>query len=192
MRFLQHHVLDLHQAGGVAAFVFVQLHGDIADVLLGLRDHHIFQRVDTAAGLFNVLCQQLHGLFHLCQLQHIGKNRLHLLQCRVQLAAGLGKAVGQQRVVAALGVEGVHRRVDAHDVLGTHLQRHAAAGTQQRLFQHLRPHDGGRHREGGVGLLESLFHLGTKLPVAAHHLHELLHQFVPLILQKLVAPLGGL
>ena len=49
-------------------------------VLLRLRDHHILQRVDPPAGLFDSLGQQLHGLFHLRQLQHIGEYRLHLLQ----------------------------------------------------------------------------------------------------------------
>ena len=48
----EHHVLDLHDAGGGAALVFLQLHGDELDGLLVLGDHHVLQGVDPAAGAF--------------------------------------------------------------------------------------------------------------------------------------------
>lgn len=52
---LEHHILHLHEPDGGVAVVLLQLHGDILDALLGLRDHHIFQGIDPAAGLFNLL-----------------------------------------------------------------------------------------------------------------------------------------
>ena len=52
--FLQYHILHLHQAGDIAALIFIQLHGDIPYLLLEARNHHVLQRVDAAQGLFNV------------------------------------------------------------------------------------------------------------------------------------------
>jgi hypothetical protein len=59
---LDHHILDLHQPRQVSAFVFIQFLRDGADGLLKNRDLYIFQRVDAAAGLFDLLGQTL-GVF---------------------------------------------------------------------------------------------------------------------------------
>ena len=93
--FLQKHILDLHQAGGGGPVILVQLHGDIPDGLLCLGNDYIFQGVHPAAGLFNLFCHKLGGLFDLGQLEH----RLeHLAQSghgAVQLTGGGGKAIGE-------------------------------------------------------------------------------------------------
>ena len=118
------------------------------------------------------------------------KHLVHGVQGVVQLAAGLGEAVGVQ-VLAAGGAELVDGHVHRHDVAVAHVQLHAGLGVQQRLLQHLRAHDGGGHREGGVGPLEALLHLGTEGAVAADDVQKLLHHLVPLVLQQLVAAGGG-
>lgn len=71
VRVLQDHVLDLHQARGVRALVLLELHGDILDVPFEVGDHDVFQRVDAAARLFDVLREQEHSLLRLRQLEHL-------------------------------------------------------------------------------------------------------------------------
>ena len=118
MGILEDHLLDLHQPGDVAPLVLIQLHGDVADLLLELGDHHVLQGVDPAAGLLDVRGQQLHGLLHLGQLQHVLEHLGERLQGGVQLTAGLGEAVGVDlRGVLVPGVEAVDGDVDGHDVL---------------------------------------------------------------------------
>ena len=79
-------LLHLHQAYGVGPLVFVQLHGDIFDIFLHLRDLYILQGIDSAAGLFDLLRQQLGGLFDLGQLQHILEHLGHGRDRVIQLS----------------------------------------------------------------------------------------------------------
>ena len=51
---LKHHILHLHKPCLGASLIFIQLHCDIADVLLCLRDHYMLQRIYAAAGLLNL------------------------------------------------------------------------------------------------------------------------------------------
>ena len=134
---LQHHILHLHQAGLGAALVFVQLHGDIADLLLRFGDHHMFQRVHAAAGLFNFGSHQLAAFFHLGQAKKIRQKVCKALHGIVQIGAGKGKAIGiNVGRVAGAGLIPEHRHIHAHHV--------AAVGFQQHLLL------GGHH--GGVQL----------------------------------------
>ena len=60
--FFEHHILNLHKPCLGTALIFIQLHGDVADILLGLGNHHMLQGIYTAAGLFNLRCHELAGL----------------------------------------------------------------------------------------------------------------------------------
>ena len=82
---LQHHIFYFHQPGLGAALVFIQLHGNIADVLSGLRDHHMLQGVDSAAGLLDLRRHQLTGLLTFRQLKKIRQKIRQLLNCVIQV-----------------------------------------------------------------------------------------------------------
>ena len=177
--------------GGV--LILLKLHGDILDVRLKLGAHDIFQRVDAAAGLFYLLREKLHGLFHLRQLQHILKHLGQLIQRVVQLAGGLRKAVGVYLAgVVALGLEGVNGNVDAHDIPELHAQLHALAGVEKRLLKHFGRHDGACHLKRAEGCRQPLLDAVAKLLVELDDVHELTHKLVALILEELVAAPGGL
>ncbi len=53
---------SLHQPGLSAALILVELHGDVPDAALCLRDHHILERINAAASLFNFVGQELASL----------------------------------------------------------------------------------------------------------------------------------
>ena len=117
---LEDHILDLHQANCIGSLVFIQLHGNVADILLHLRDLNILQRIYPAARLFNLLRQQLRSLFDLRQTQHIleypGKCRHRI----IQLTAGLREAVGVDAAALLFG-KMVAGHIHRHDILKAHI-----------------------------------------------------------------------
>ena len=183
MGFLEYHFLDLEKTHLCGVLVLLQLHGDVLDVRFQIGDHHVLKSVDAAAGLFDLLRQQLHGLFDAGQLQHVLKHGADGLHGNVQLAAGLREAVGVDlRWVIALGLEAVDRHVHRHDVLKLHAELHALPRVEERLLQHLGRHDGACHLQRGKRLGEAALHALAQDLVAADHVHELAHQLVALIL----------
>ena len=59
------------------------------------------------------------------------------------------------------------------------------------MLHGLGTHQRGGHGEGAVDPHQLLLHLGAEGAKLPHGVQELLHQLVPLVLQQLVAPLGG-
>ena len=190
--FLEEHILHLHQPRRGGAVIFIQLHGDIPNRLLGVRDHHIFQRVNPAAGLFDLLRHELGGFFDLRQLEHLLKHLAQRVYGSIQLTGGGRKAIGIDiRIGLGLRLEIIDGNIDGHDVLHGHRQLHALLGIEQRLLHGLGAHQGGSHGKRLVNRHQFLFHLcpqGTDLP---HGIQKLLHQLVPLVLEQFVAPLSG-
>ena len=92
---LRKHFLCFHQAGQIAALVFVKLHLDGADGFVKLRNHHIFKRVDAAPRLFNLIRKAVAGLFHLCKLDQKRQQLRKRLHGGVKLRAGAHNAVRQ-------------------------------------------------------------------------------------------------
>ena len=80
---LQHHVFHFHQPDLCASLIFIQLHCDIFDICLQIRDHHMLQRVNPATGFFNLSSHQLTGFFDLRQLEHIRKKDVYKRQAFV-------------------------------------------------------------------------------------------------------------
>ena len=71
MRLPEHHILDFHQACLGRTLVFIELAGDITDLLLCLGDHNVLERVDAAAGLLDLIRHELTALFDLGELDQI-------------------------------------------------------------------------------------------------------------------------
>ena len=71
MRFLQHHILNLHQTDLCASLIFIKFHGNILDIFLQFGDHNVLERIDTPACLFNLSSHKLARLFHLRETQKI-------------------------------------------------------------------------------------------------------------------------
>ena len=61
----QDDVLDLHQSDRVGTLVFIELHRDILDVLLHLRNFDVFERVDAPSRALDLGGEQLRGLLDL-------------------------------------------------------------------------------------------------------------------------------
>ena len=59
VRLGKNHLFHFHQSGGRAAFILVQLHGDVFDGLLILRDHDMLKRIDAPPCLFDFGRHQL-------------------------------------------------------------------------------------------------------------------------------------
>ena len=141
MGILQHHVLHLHQSGLGASFVLVQLHGDEADILLGLRNDHVLQGVDPAAGLFDLGRHKLAGLLAFREPDQIREQIGQFFHRVVQIAGGKGVAVGVdvvgiRRSCGALKDRDLH----AHHVSGMRLQIDLLLGGHQRHVQRLTAH----------------------------------------------------
>ena len=64
VRLLQHHILNLHQANLRTPLVFIELHRNILDVLLGFRDNHMLKRIDAPARFFNFTPPSAGRTFH--------------------------------------------------------------------------------------------------------------------------------
>ncbi len=88
MRFGKHHVFDLHQAGGGSALVFVKFHGDLLDRVLILGNHHMLERVDTAARFFYLCRHQLAGFFNLGEAEHLGQNVRKCFNRHIEVSGG--------------------------------------------------------------------------------------------------------
>jgi V/A-type H+-transporting ATPase subunit B len=73
MCLLEHHVLDLHQPGEVAAFILVELHHNVLYRLLEVRDENVFQRIHPAARSFYLVGQKLRRFFQFRKLQKGGR-----------------------------------------------------------------------------------------------------------------------
>ena len=71
MCFFKHHIFYLHQTNLGTSFVLIQLHRDILNRLLCLRNCHVFQCIYTASCFFNLSRHQLTRFFRLRKLQHI-------------------------------------------------------------------------------------------------------------------------
>ena len=128
---LEDHFLDLHQAHLGRTFVLVQLHGDVTNVLLQLRDHHVFERVDAPSRALDLGGEQLRGLLDLGKAEQVGQNVAELAHRVVELAARLGEAVRINiPAVLARELELIARHLDAHHVLRARFERNALLGAQ--------------------------------------------------------------
>ena len=92
---LRKHFLGFHQAGQIAALVFVKLHLDGADGFVKLRDHHIFKRVDAAPRFFDLIRKAVAGLFHHRKLHQKWQQLRKRQYGSVKLRAGAHNAVRQ-------------------------------------------------------------------------------------------------
>ena len=90
----QDDVLDLHQSDRVGTLVFIELHRDILDVLLHLRNFDVFERVDAPSRALDLGGEQLRGLLDLGKAEQVGQNVAELAHRVVELAARLAKPYG--------------------------------------------------------------------------------------------------
>ena len=155
VRVLQDHVLDLHQAGGVARARSPRASWRYTGCSPSRSGIMTYSSALTRRRVFSMSCrQQLHGLLHLRQLAaYAAEHRPSFSMRGVQLAARLGEAVGQE--VARVVILALQRDrpacLDAHDVArAPPPARRRCFGRMQRLLQHLRRHDGRGHGEGAA------------------------------------------
>ena len=117
MRVLQHHVFDFHQTDLGRSLVLIQLHRNVFDVGLRLRDDDVFQSVYTTSGLFDLITHQLAGFLDLRQFQHIRQDICQRFDRIIQIAGRECKAIGIYIVgVRRLGTVGEIRNIYTHDV----------------------------------------------------------------------------
>ena len=110
----------------------------------------------------------------------------------IQFAGGRRETIGiDVGIRLRLGLEIIYGHIDGHDVLERHRQFHALLGIQQSLLQSLGAHQGGGDGERLMHRHQILLHLSPEGADLPDCIQKLLHQLIPLILQQLVAALGG-
>ena len=78
--------------------------------------------------------------------------------------------------------EGVSRHIDRHHVLILYIQFDPLFGIDQGLLQHIRRHNGGGNGLGSKRIGKAVLYLEAELFILLNDLHELAHEFIPLIL----------
>ena len=149
----------------------------------------MLQGIYTAAGLFNLRCHELAGLFTLGQAQHIRQKVCQAFHRIIQIAGGKGKSIGIDIIgVRSPGLILEHRNLHAHHIPCLGFQINLLLGSHQGHIQGFVCHAGAGQHKILVGRRNACLYLFTKSFVLTHQVQELTHQFIPLILKELVSP----
>ena len=118
MRIFEHHVFYFHQPDLRGAFILVQLHGDVFDICLCLRDDDMFQGVDTAAGLLDLGGHKLARFLDLSEPSHLRQDVSQGFDRVVQITGCKCKAIGIDVVfISRSGLVLEYRNIHTHDIL---------------------------------------------------------------------------
>ena len=112
----RNHRLDFHKPRRCTSFVFVEFHNDILYGFLELRNHNVFEGVDSSSVLFDLVGKHIASFFDLCKFEKFGEQFRKRGYGTVKFARNACKRVWIQ-ILAFPFRDAENGHVDAHNVL---------------------------------------------------------------------------
>ncbi len=146
---------DFHQPAQGRAFLFIELHRNVAYCFHETRYQDVLQCIYSPAGLFNFHSHEVIA-FSLPPGRSAGNESGEPLKCDIQAAEGRGETVIDRRSPL---LHRINRNQHAHDILPADLEIAFRAGDHQGLFEHGRQGLGTGKEKALVALRKFTFEL---------------------------------